>query len=119
MHKLVPLLAAFILSAPLHAQPVGDDERGYDERGVDRDDRTPDWNYRSAERPAKGAYYDGGRYGPPARLADRAVLDPWLSGTDYAALAPKQANRSFRKRADRDGNARLTDEEISLALAAR
>ena len=108
------LLAAASIALPAHAQPYHDD--GFDDRGYDRNDRTPDWNYRRGESEGKGAYYDGGRYGPRGLRAGDA-LDPWLAGTEFAGLDVAKANRRFLKLADRNRDARLTDAEISLALA--
>lgn len=107
--------AAALAAAPAHAQ--ADD--GFDERGVDRHDRSPDWNYRRGEPAGKGAYYDGGRYGPRGLLREDAALHPWLAepGARAAASDPARANRRFVRRADRDGDARLSDAEIDLALA--
>lgn len=113
--RLLLLLAAataFAVSAPVAAQP----DDGFDDRGVDRHDRTPDWNYRRGEGEGKGAYYDGGRYGPGGLLSQTTALDPWLAGTDLAQLAPARANRRFRKLADRNRDARITDAEIFYAL---
>jgi hypothetical protein len=119
--RFVLILSAVLAGAatPLAAQ-VDD---GFDDRGYDRNDRAPDWNYRRGEWPGKGAYYDGGRYGPRGLLSDGAALDPWLAepAAARAVLAgrtPGKANRWFRKLADRDSDARLTDAEIEAALAA-
>ena len=109
---LLAAATAFAASVPVAAQP----DDGFDDRGVDRHDRTPDWNYRRGENEGKGAYYDGGRYGPRGLLTKKAALDPWLAGTDLAQIAPAKANRRFRKIADRDRDARLTDAEIFDAL---
>jgi len=110
--RLSLILLAALAGAPASAQ-VDD---GFDDRGYDRNDRTPDWNYRRGESEGKGAYYGGGRYGPRGLLTQAAVLDPWLAGTDLAQLAPAKANRRFRKLADRNRDARLTDAEIFHAL---
>ena len=65
MRLTIILLAALgFAAAPARAQPDVDADGGFSERGVDRHDRTPDWNYRRGETAGKGAYYDGGRYGP-------------------------------------------------------
>lgn len=131
-------LSAFVV-APASAQSRDEsrlDNGAFDDRGVDRYDRTPDWNYRNAEAPARGAYYDGGRYGAGGiggRGADR--LDPWLSvtteGKRYVLAtwdsdgdgrigkrAARRANAWFRQYADTDGDRRLTDGEIRMALVA-
>lgn len=106
------------VAAPAAAQ--SDD--GFDDRGVDRHDRTPDWNYRRGEFAGKGAYYDGGRYGPRGLLRDDAALHPWLADPAARGLAlgrdPARANRRFARIADRNRDARLTDAEIAAALSA-
>lgn len=117
------LAAAFLFAAPAYAQVDLDADGGFNERGVDRNDRSPDWNYRRGEAIGKGAYYDGGRYGPRGLLGGTAAPDPWLlNGGDaaralVAARGPSRANRWFAKLADRDRDARLTDAEIARALA--
>ena len=117
--RLVLILIAALVGAAAPAAAQVDD--GFDDRGYDRQDRTPDWNYRRGEWPGKGAYYDGGRYGPRGLLGDGAALDPWLAEPSaaravLAARNPAKANRWFRKLADRDRDARLTDREIEAAL---
>lgn len=91
---------------------------GFDDRGVDRHDRAPEWNYRRGEAAGKGAYYDGGRYGPRGLLRDD-VAYPWLdeTGARVAGRDLMRANRRFARLADRDRDARLTDAEIAVALA--
>lgn len=86
---------------------------GFDDRGVDRHDRTPDWSYRRGEPAGKGAYYDGGRYGPRGLLRD----DVALMGRSASARDATRANRRFAKIADRNRDGRLTDAEIGVALA--
>ena len=117
--RLFPLLlAACLVATPGHAQGVDRDD-GFDDRGVDRHDRAPDWNYRRGETEGKGAYYDGGRYGPHGLLGTQAVLDPWLAGAETAGLPHVKVNRDFRELAARNRDATLTDEEIALALTKR
>ena len=110
------IAAACGIAAPARAQVDLDADGGFNERGVDRYDRTPDWNYRRGEAEGKGAYYDGGRYGPRGLLRGDA-LAPWLSNAVVAGRSPARANRWFARLADRNRDARLTDEEIALALA--
>lgn len=121
MRLTIILLAAFgFAAAPAHAQPDLDEDGGFNERGVDRYDRTPDWNYRRGESAGKGAYYDGGRYGPRGLIGPEAA--PWIGDAGEAAHAliasrgPARANRWFVRIADRNRDARLTDAEIALAL---
>lgn len=119
MRLSIVLIAAAMFMLPGAAHAQADD--GFDGRGVDRYDRTPDWNYRRGEAAGKGAYYDGGRYGPRGLLSADAALHPWLSDlaarSVIAARTPARANRWFARRADRNRDARLTDAEIALALA--
>lgn len=119
--RLLLLLSAVLAGSAAPAAAQVDD--GFDDRGYDRNDRTPHWNYRHGEWPGKGAYYDGGRYGPRGLLSEGAALDPWLAepAAARAVLAgrtPVKANRWFRKLTDRYRDARLTDGEIEAALAA-
>lgn len=120
--RLLTVLAAvaWIIAAPARAQVDLDPDGGFNERGVDRHDRSPDWNYRRGKTEGKDAYYDGGRYGPRGLLRGDA-LAPWLSEAGAQAVvagrSPARANRWFAKLADRNRDARLTDEEIALALA--
>lgn len=121
MRLTIILLAALgFAAAPAQAQPDLDEDGGFNERGLDRHDRTPDWNYRRGETPGKGAYYDGGHYGPRGLIGAEAA--PWLGDASDAARlliatrGPASANRWFVRLADRDRDARLTDAEIALAL---
>lgn len=137
--SLLAAAASCAASVPAAAQTRGsDDNGGFDDRGYDRSDRTPDWNYRRGESEGKGAYYDGGRYGPrglPANLSGPGAetLDPWLSRTDEGrglvrkvfdkdgdgrikTKAAVRANTWFRRYADTDRDLRLTDAEIRIAL---
>lgn len=120
-------------AAPASAQMRGGDD-GFDDRGYDRGDRTPDWNYRRGESEAKGAYYDGGRYGPRGIGGSGGHrLDPWLGETDEGrgfvlrmfdsdrdgrikGRGARRANIWFRRYADTDRDLRLTDPEIRMAL---
>lgn len=137
MRLALILAAAIALPAAAHAQSrdeSGLDGGAYDDRGVDRYDRTPDWNYRASEAPARGAYYDGGRYGTSG-IGGRGGgrLDPWLSVTTegkslvlarwdrdgdgrIGRRAAREANDWFRRYADTDRDRRLTDAEIRTAL---
>lgn len=132
---LLAAIAGLTAAAPANAQMRGGDD-GFDDRGYDRNDRAPDWNYRrgESEGKGKGAYYDGGRYGPAGiggTGGDR--LDAWLVDTDEGrsfvlrlydkdgdgrikAGAANRANIWFRRYADTDRNLRLTDAEIRIAL---
>lgn len=114
-HFILLFAAATALAAA--PAPAQTDDR-FDDRGVDRYDRAPDWNYRRGEPAGKGAYYDGGRYGPRGLLRDDIAF-PWLveTGLRVAGRDPGRANRRFAKLADSNGDARLTDAEIAAALA--
>lgn len=125
--------AGLAFAAPASAQTRGADD-GFDDRGYDRHDRSPDWNYRRGESEGRGAYYDGGRYGPAGiRATADDGLDPWLSDTaevrelvfrryaksGHGRVKPNAAIRAndwFRRYADTDRNLRLTDAEIRIAL---
>lgn len=90
------------------------------------------------DRPADGSYavYAGGRYGEYGVGGDGAKhLDPWLNGTQpgqrlILAFFDRnyngrigidragEANRWFRRFADRDHDLRVTDDEINRGLVA-
>jgi len=90
-------------------------------------DRAPDGSY---------AVYGGGRYGEFGIGGNGAKhLDPWLSGTQpgqrfilaffdrnydgrIGADRAGEANRWFRRFADRDHDLRVTDDEINRGLVA-
>lgn len=131
MRLALALIAALAVATPAAAQRY---DEGFDDRGYDRNDRTPDWNYRNGESEGKGAYYDGGRYGPRGTGGIGVNrLDPWLSDTPVGgrfvrlmagrerdgrihAATVRRANTWFRRYADADRNLRPSDAEITTAL---
>lgn len=129
MRLALALIAALAVAAPAAGQRY---DEGFDDRGYDREDRTPDWKYRDGESEGKGAYYDGGRYGPRGiGGAGGNRLDPWLSDTKggerfvrlkferagrIRAATARRANIWFRRYADTNRDLRLTDPEIRIAL---
>jgi len=100
---------------------------------------TPGWRGQDFDyRYADDSYpvYPGGQYGEYGVGGDGARhLDPWLSGTQpgqrlvlgffdhnyngrIGVDRAREANRWFRRFADRDHDLRITDDEINRALIA-